>query len=135
MVMKSSEAAQGWCQPVRLLWIDGDHNYEAVKEDFLLWEPHVIEGGVIALHDTYTWEGPRKVVEENILRSDRFSILGLVDSITAVKKIQRIPTRSKIKRKFLLLTCYLYILGRQHTLPGEIRKWAKRTMKMLSSAN
>lgn len=44
MVTHSTEAAKNWDQPVRLLWIDGDHSYDAVKNDFLSWEPFVIVG-------------------------------------------------------------------------------------------
>jgi predicted O-methyltransferase YrrM len=34
-----------------LLFIDGDHNYEGVKKDFLMYRNTVKEGGVIAFHD------------------------------------------------------------------------------------
>lgn len=132
MVMKSEEAAQNWRGPIRLLWIDGDHRYEAVKKDFFLWEPYVIEGGVIALHDTYAWEGPRKVVEEYILGSRRFSIIGFVDTITAIRKQPSSPGH-KLKTKLLLFVRHLYILGRQHILPGEIRKWTKSLLRVMSS--
>lgn len=40
------------------LFIDGNHNYEAVKRDFELYSPIVRKGGVIALHDIgYAEEG------------------------------------------------------------------------------
>lgn len=132
MVMRSDEAVQKWEGPIRLLWIDGDHDYEAVRNDFLLWEPYVVPGGVIAFHDTYAWEGPRRVVEEYILGSDRFSILGFVDAITAVKK-KRPSYGEKIKSEALLAVRHLYILGRQHILPGEIRKWTKSLLRAMSS--
>lgn len=37
--------------PVDFLFIDGDHTYEGVKADFLLYEPMVRQGGLIAFHD------------------------------------------------------------------------------------
>lgn len=132
LVMKSSDAVQKWQDPIRLLWIDGDHDYGAVKNDFLIWEPYVIDGGVIALHDTYAWEGPRKVVEEHLLISNRFTILGFVDTITAVKK--RKPSGpEKAKTKLLLSIRHLYILGRRHVLPGEIRKWTKAMLRGMAA--
>jgi MMP 1-O-methyltransferase len=133
LVMTSIDAVRNWQGPIRLLWIDGDHDYEAVKSDFLLWEPHVVPGGVIAFHDTYSWEGPRKVVEEYLLRSDHFSILGFVDSITAVRK-QRPSYANKGKREFFLFIRHLYILARQHILPGEMRKWTKAMLRAMSVA-
>lgn len=37
--------------PVDLLFIDGDHSYEGVREDFFSFYPLVRRGGFIALHD------------------------------------------------------------------------------------
>jgi predicted O-methyltransferase YrrM len=34
-----------------VLFIDGDHTYEGVKRDFLMYKPLVRNGGLIALHD------------------------------------------------------------------------------------
>jgi len=42
-----------------LLFLDGDHSYEGVKRDFLLYGPMVRPGGVIAFHD---------IVEDNQTR-------------------------------------------------------------------
>jgi len=88
---------------------------------------------VIAFHDTYAWEGPRRVVEEYLLRSNRFSVLGFVDSITATKKVAEISSRSSIRKGILLFIRHLYILGRRHVLPGEIRKWAKAWLRVMAS--
>ena len=133
MVMRSDEAATGWSGPVRLLWIDGDHSYEAVKQDFLLWERFVAPGGVIAFHDTYAWEGPRRVVEEMVLVSRKFAVIGLVDSITAVKKLSGAEPLVLLRSYCLLFARYLYKLGRRHVLPGDLRKLFKAVMKWLSS--
>lgn len=38
---------------IELLFIDGDHSYEAVSNDIKLWIPKVIKGGVIIFHDAY----------------------------------------------------------------------------------
>lgn len=36
---------------IDFLFIDGDHTYEGVKEDFIMYSPLVRKGGVIAFHD------------------------------------------------------------------------------------
>jgi len=36
---------------VDFLFIDGDHRYEAIKEDYKLYSSFVKEGGIIAFHD------------------------------------------------------------------------------------
>jgi predicted O-methyltransferase YrrM len=38
-------------QPVDFLFIDGDHTYAGVKQDFEMYSPLVRQGGVIAFHD------------------------------------------------------------------------------------
>ena len=38
-------------QPVDLLFIDGHHNYESIKENTLAWEGNVSLGGTILFHD------------------------------------------------------------------------------------
>jgi predicted O-methyltransferase YrrM len=78
----SSQAIKKWKQPIRLLFIDGDHTYAAVRQDLLDWEPFLIEGGVIALHDALNPAiGPAKAVVKLLLSGRRFSQLGVVDSI------------------------------------------------------
>jgi len=48
--LSSEVVTPGWQLPVGLLWVDGDHRYEAVKRDFECWEPHL--RGLVAFHDT-----------------------------------------------------------------------------------
>jgi cephalosporin hydroxylase len=38
-------------QKVDFLFIDGDHTYNGVKQDFEMYSPLVKEGGIIAFHD------------------------------------------------------------------------------------
>ena len=67
--MTSKEAAQTWNgAPIRILFIDGWHSYDAVTEDILLWFPHVISGGLIVFDDYPNPEFPgvRQAVDEQI---------------------------------------------------------------------
>ncbi len=47
-------------EPLDFLFIDGDHTYQGVKQDFELYKPLVRKGGFIALHDIL----PRKELSE-----------------------------------------------------------------------
>jgi len=49
-----------------LLFIDGSHDHADVLNDWLLWGPLVRKDGFILFHDTVTYDGPRRVVEEHI---------------------------------------------------------------------
>ena len=45
----SQEVARDWSRPIRLLWIDGDHLYEAVKRDLALFRPYLAPGAIVAM--------------------------------------------------------------------------------------
>lgn len=71
----SEDAAVGWEQPIKLLFIDGSHKYEDVLLDLQLWEPWLKIGGIIIMHDTkpkkYN-EGVRRAMNEYLINSGRF---------------------------------------------------------------
>ena len=72
----SEEAVRGWeGEKIGFLWIDGDHTYPMVKKDLELWWPHVIDGGVVAFHDS-TCEGVKQLMNEFL----HLQILGLLGS-------------------------------------------------------
>ena len=47
--------------PLDFLFIDGDHSYEGVREDFNMYSPLVRDGGLIAFHDIAESGGSREV--------------------------------------------------------------------------
>ena len=53
--------------PIDLLFVDGDHSYEAVCADLAMWLPKVKDGGIVVCHD-YCWsEGVRQAVREIVV--------------------------------------------------------------------
>lgn len=131
-VAKSQEFVGGWRDPIRLLFIDGLHTYEGVRADYADWAPFVVEGGVIALHDTFQWEGPRRVVEETILDARDTFLVGIVDSITAVRKLPRHGFARRSRHAGLRLGRSLYLWSRRKGIPGDLRKASKRMLHVLS---
>jgi len=117
MIMTSEQAARGWNQPVRLLWIDGDHRYESAKLDFTLWEPHVVVGGIIAMHDTIRKKGPKRVLWENVFLSGRFQGIAIVDNITAVRKVEKRSLTGKLRDYLTLALRGVYIAARKSRVP------------------
>lgn len=117
----SKDAFRNWNKPISLLWIDGNHSYSFVKLDFLLWEKYLIEGGLIAFHDTENAKnllssrnyrilknnGPATIVEKDLKNSGRFCIMGKVDSITYAKKIKKAKLSELIRIKFTIKLLYL----------------------------
>ena len=51
LVGSSVEASKGWDEPIRLLFIDGEHSAAAVRQDFETWSPFVVRRGLVAFHD------------------------------------------------------------------------------------
>lgn len=130
MIMTSEQAAKGWNQPIRLLWIDGDHRYEQVRLDFFLWERHVIDGGIIAMHDTIRKSGPKRVLWENIFRSDRFERISIVDNITAATKVAKTSLPAKLTKWSIIGCRGLYIGARKLNIPGAkpAGRWVLRRL-------
>jgi len=94
----SFNVVQDWNDLIDLLFIDGDHHYEAVKKDFEQWSPYVKTGGIILIHDSRRpdnipphefvtgWPGPTKLVKELEFHTE-FEIIDYVDSLTVFKKL------------------------------------------------
>ena len=91
LVMTSDDAAARVAGPVELLFIDGDHSYEAVRRDAELWLPRLIDGGTVMFHDVATaaYSGPRRVVREMVCRSPLFHRIGRVGSMVVAQRTGR----------------------------------------------
>lgn len=87
MVAESAEAAKQWQGPIRLLFIDGDHSYEASRQDFELWSPFVAPHGVICFHDIPGWPGVTKFYEELIASNTGYRQIGAAQSLRVVTRI------------------------------------------------
>jgi MMP 1-O-methyltransferase len=92
LVMTSAKAAENFEKPVELLFVDGDHKYEAVKLDFELWYPKLLDGGTIAFHDRNS-SGPRRLIDESVRASSHFRELGTKVEILYAKKVLK-PSRA-----------------------------------------
>jgi len=83
-------------RPAELIFVDADHSYEAVRDDFLAWAPHLAPAGVLAFHDSRRCParpdldaatGPVRLVEE-ILGGEHgsWSLVAEADSIAAFQR-------------------------------------------------
>lgn len=71
-----------------LVFLDGDHSFEAIKRDFEDWSPKVKPGGILAMHDVVhpVHEGPRRVVDELIKNDPTWLEQRYVDSMFVARK-------------------------------------------------
>ena len=73
--LSSDYLTDGWPMSVELLWIDGDHSYDAVARDFRVWVRRLPNGGHLVFDDASGPEtGPGKLVRE-IIASGNFAIV------------------------------------------------------------
>jgi MMP 1-O-methyltransferase len=86
IVKRSEEAVKEWDRPIAVLWIDGDHSYEAATRDFKDWSPFVTPGGTVLFHDS-TYPAVDRVVRECLLASGRFRRTGITGTITFGTKL------------------------------------------------
>lgn len=59
----------------RLLFLDGDHSYDAVLEDFHLLTPFVVPGGWICFDDAFSnYEGVNRAISQLVLDNPEFDV-------------------------------------------------------------
>jgi len=126
IVRTSMETIGDWSLPIELLWIDGAHEYEAVKDDLDKWEGFLIEGGIVAIHDTYILDGPRRVVKD-IYQSGNFASIKSLGSITYARKIVGIGPTPHLFR-YLSEIPYRVIYRCGKALPKTLRRMGWRVI-------
>lgn len=129
IVKSSEEAAKNFNEPIELLFIDGAHEYESVKSDFECWLPKLITGGIIAVHDTVVWLGPRKVVEEYLFKSDTFKNIEFVDSITFAQKVEQNSMKDRLNSRYVLFLKDMCSFAAKLNLPAPIRIIGKEIIR------
>jgi predicted O-methyltransferase YrrM len=110
LVMTSEAAAAHIEGPVELLFIDGDHSYEAVRRDAELWLPRLIEGGTVMFHDVATaaYSGPRRVVREMVCRSPWFHGISRVGSMVVAHRTRGRGPRAAVWGATAWLLLYIF---------------------------
>jgi hypothetical protein len=102
LVKASTEAVKGFDFPVSLIFIDGAHDYESVKADFEAWFSKVMEGGIVAFHDTTNFEGPQILVRKALFRNPHIRGAAFVRSIAYGEKVNTIPAGAWLSNQFRL---------------------------------
>lgn len=85
----SENAARNFNQRIEFAFIDGAHEYNFVKLDFNLWFPKVMNGGILAFHDSWHFIGPNLATAIPLLISSKIKNPKLVDTITYFEKVEK----------------------------------------------
>lgn len=90
----SMDFAPGFPELIDLLFIDANHEYDAVLRDYMDWAPLLKAGGIIALHDvilnptsTDYHRGPGLVAKQHIIGNPEWAEVKLVDGLLIAKKV------------------------------------------------
>ena len=83
---------------VEFIFIDGFHKYEAVKKDFELFYPKIVNNGYIVIHDIYSYIGPTKLLC-NVLADETLS-LKLIKIVQQSAILQRVDFMTKEDKSF-----------------------------------
>jgi len=84
----SSVIVKTWEIPLRFIFIDGNHDYEYVRED-CCWSQFLVNDGIIAFHDYVGKRGVRKAVNEIMDNDPSFKPMGLIGGIRTFRKSAR----------------------------------------------
>jgi len=93
----------------RLLFIDGDHEYDAVLKDFNLWSQKLVDGGYLLLHDTINLNGPRKVLVQLLINS-QYEYWDNMGDTACFRKKRRISLKNKLKKIYFIVALKLFFV-------------------------
>jgi predicted O-methyltransferase YrrM len=92
----SSKAVDHWVTPIDLVFFDGDHSEQAVRQDWVEWHRFVVPGGVAIFHDARVFpggwptlaDGPVKVVN-SLFRDAEVWGWKIVEEVHSMVVVQR----------------------------------------------
>lgn len=103
LLQTSLDAARDFAEPVEIVFIDGLHDYEAVREDFETWFPRVLAGGWMAFHDSVWHPEVARLVREAVYLSPHFADVRFCGSITVARKVAHNTPRQRLENRAMLL--------------------------------
>lgn len=122
LVVTSEEAAKNWKKPIRLLFIDGLHDYKHTYQDLFLWTPFIQKNGIVAFHDAFCGHvGPERVILEEILPNPEFSDFGVVGSIVYARKKRAQTLLEKLQRVRASFLIRLSLVFNKTELPNSLK--------------
>ncbi|MDX5332172.1 MAG: class I SAM-dependent methyltransferase [Caulobacteraceae bacterium] len=91
VIARSATLARLWRTPLGFLFIDGGHTLEAALADYRGWTPHLLQGGILAIHDVFPdpADGGRPPFEiyQRALASDQYEEIEAVKSLRVLRKL------------------------------------------------
>ncbi|HOW57608.1 MAG TPA: class I SAM-dependent methyltransferase [Smithellaceae bacterium] len=91
VIGRSETVVRGWLTPLSLIFIDGSHAYESVKNDYEIWPKHLIGGGYLIFHDIFPdpaagGQAPYQIYQQ-AAASGLYEEMPMCESLGILKKI------------------------------------------------
>jgi MMP 1-O-methyltransferase len=134
----SEDVVGDFDETIELLFVDGSHEEDDVRHDFETWVPKVVDGGVVAFHDTTWHAGVRKVVAEKIFRSRGFrDVRFVIGSTTVAQKVahntpyDRLHARRVQATKAVFGALTSVVRRKRGWLPGPVERAGRRVFRLV----
>lgn len=93
IVARAETLAPVWVKPLGFLFIDGSHSTEAAHRDYEGWAPHVVLGGLLAIHDVFEDPAaggrPPYEIYRRALDSREFGEMRAVGSLRVLQRVRK----------------------------------------------
>ncbi|MBE9537839.1 MAG: class I SAM-dependent methyltransferase [Proteobacteria bacterium] len=91
IVAGSELASRDWQTTLAMVFIDGGHSLDAALTDYRCWTPHLMRGGILAIHDLFAdpHEGGQApyAIFNMALQSGLFEKIGQVNSLGLLRRL------------------------------------------------
>jgi predicted O-methyltransferase YrrM len=110
---------------VGMIFLDGTHDYEKVKQEFNAWLPKVQIGGIVAFHDSFGngVPGVRRLVHEEVFRSPIFKDVRYINGITYATKVDQTTLSERLRNRLSLFVKIVH--EKSHDFPQPLRSLSK----------
>ena len=93
VVGTTQRVGRWWTTPLTLLFLDGNHTEEVAQHDYVTFAPHVVQGGLLAVHDVFPdprdgGQPPWHVVQRAV-ESEAFEQLSVSGSLRVLRRTAR----------------------------------------------
>ena len=115
------------CSAIDFAFIDGDHSYNGIKNDFFIVYPLLSKTGIVAFHDTQRIDGCREFILDLRTKYNDGSF-DIVD-FPFGNKHRRVGISVLVKRTFPVLNIPIDEICGSPSYPGDILKREKEWYK------
>lgn len=126
---KISKSSPDLLKNIKLIFVDGAHEYEFVKKDYELWFDSLDYNGLIAFHDCYQQIGVHLFTTKLLLLEKNIQFEKYIDTLLVLKKIKHVSASQRILNIGIILYRLIFgwygwlkleFFGGKRDLPQEI---------------